>query len=377
MEGGEGMVAVVRGLKDAGLAVTLLDSGRQYTLLPDAVLHPDAPQVNLDHQEAYRYAGHQTSSQYGVHQNSPQYASHQAAAQYGSHQAAYQYEPDRDVSTRESGVQATDGRYASTYRMMHCHMTPTSPPELVTEFPPQKAELCPGRENFQIGGVGSGETYCLATKCDSFRGGMCWSDRGSVFSPKASTQPDSFTNSLRKYPNISQDRSSEIVERLICYTQAKHSAIKQRSNVSPTRNMDSDMSNQTINMDVPSRNITSPKYPRQLYEPDVRSKRLQESPTRERSRRGPVDQETLEAWRRSTFCRTNDVRCLRDVSRKVRDGIRTLSHQSNCQPEKLNSTRERCEPHMIDKGLEAQSNTNSVNMEIQDSSTPHAVSISR
>ncbi|XP_045782677.1 uncharacterized protein LOC123879152 isoform X2 [Maniola jurtina] len=222
-----------------------------------------------------------------------------------------------------------------------------------------------GRENFQIGGVGSGETYCLATKCDSFRGGMCWSDRGSVFSPKASTQPDSFTNSLRKYPNISQDRSSEIVERLICYTQAKHSAIKQRSNVSPTRNMDSDMSNQTINMDVPSRNITSPKYPRQLYEPDVRSKRLQESPTRERSRRGPVDQETLEAWRRSTFCRTNDVRCLRDVSRKVRDGIRTLSHQSNCQPEKLNSTRERCEPHMIDKGLEAQSNTNSVNMEIQ------------
>lgn len=32
---GEGMVAVVRGLRDAGLAVTLMDAGRQYTLVPD------------------------------------------------------------------------------------------------------------------------------------------------------------------------------------------------------------------------------------------------------------------------------------------------------------------------------------------------------
>lgn len=29
------MVAVVRGLRDAGLAVTLMDAGRQYTLVPD------------------------------------------------------------------------------------------------------------------------------------------------------------------------------------------------------------------------------------------------------------------------------------------------------------------------------------------------------
>ncbi|XP_069364160.1 uncharacterized protein [Maniola hyperantus] len=193
MEGGEGMVAVVRGLKDAGLAVTLLDSGRQYSLLPDAVLHSDVPQVNLNHQEAYRYASHQTSSQYPGHQTSPQYPGHQAGvqygghqaeAQYGGHQAAYQYAADHDVSTRrDSGVQATDGRYASTYRMMHCHVTPTSPPELVTEFPPQKTELSPGRDNFQIGGPGSGQACCQSTKCNSFGGAMCWSDRAITFPP--------------------------------------------------------------------------------------------------------------------------------------------------------------------------------------------------
>lgn len=91
---------------------------------------------------------------------------------------------------RENGVQVTDGRYASMYKvciavllvfnilgsylqqmlslppvlkdsltlysfmylyfrlekMVHCHITPTSPPDLATEFPPQRAELYPGEE---------------------------------------------------------------------------------------------------------------------------------------------------------------------------------------------------------------------------------------
>ncbi|XP_039747843.1 uncharacterized protein LOC120625000 [Pararge aegeria] len=325
---GEGMVAVVRGLKDAGVAVTLLDSGRQYTLLPDPVAtHPSVPRVNQ------------------------------------CRHAASQYAVDADVSTtrRESSVQATDGRYASTYRTTHCRLTPTSPPELVTEFPPQRAELYPGHENFVIGGAGSGNSYSPGTRCSSYRGGLCWPDKGSVYAPKPSIPTDTFTSSLRKYPNISQDSSSEIVERLISFTQAKHSSLKNlRSNVSPTRTIiESDVS---INLDSYSRNTTNAKYPRQ-YEPEVvtRSKRLQESPTRDKDKKkGVIDQENLESWRRSTFCRANDVRCLKDVSRKVRDGLRNLSQHANIKPEKLNKPRERYEPNG-----KVHPNSNLVNMEIQ------------
>ncbi|CAH0716800.1 unnamed protein product, partial [Brenthis ino] len=214
------------------------------------------------------------------------------------------------VAQRESGVQATDGRYASTYKMMHCHMTPTSPPEQVTEFPPQRAEVYPG----------------------------------SVFSPRPSLQQDSFATSLRKYPSLAPDRSSEIVEQLINFTQAKNTSKISKNHLSPTRHIDSDQSNQTFCLVESSSRNTAVKSVRG-YEPEVhiRPKRLEESPTRERPKNTRShDSDAIESWKRSTFCRTNDVRYLRNVSRKFREGIRSLSAQANSEPERLNP-KEKCD----------------------------------
>lgn len=58
--------------------------------------------------------------------------------------------------------------------------------------------------------------------------------------------------------------------------------------------------------------------------------RTEESPTKERSRKVVVQQErqeNVEPWRRCTFSKTSDVRYLRDVSKKMREGIRNLSSQ--------------------------------------------------
>ncbi|XP_028160382.1 uncharacterized protein LOC114352841 [Ostrinia furnacalis] len=139
MEGGEGMVAVVRGLRDSGLAVTLLDGSRQYTLMPNAAKPPSPPNVRITH----TCARAQT----------------------------------QEMARSDSAAQATDGRYASMYKMAHCRVTPTSPPVQLTEFPPQRAELCPGHGNFEVGGCGSGENYTPCRSNGSFRGGMSWPDR--------------------------------------------------------------------------------------------------------------------------------------------------------------------------------------------------------
>ncbi|CAG9573856.1 unnamed protein product [Danaus chrysippus] len=243
---GEGMVAVVRGLRDAGLAVTLMDAGRQYTLVPDM---GSQPKVN-----ACQTTGSQCSCE----------------------------------MSRENGVQVTDGRYAS-------------------------------HGNFEVGGLGSGENH-LPSKCNGFRGGMCWADRGAVFSPRPSVQDDLFANSLRKYPSLLQDRSSEMVERLINFTQTKNS-LKNRNTTSRPVEMESDASSQTL------------VGRSQRYEEgrNFRNKRNEESPTKERSRKVIVQQErqdNVEPWRKCTFSKTSDVRYLRDVSKKMREGIRNLSNQS-------------------------------------------------
>ncbi|CAH2084325.1 unnamed protein product [Euphydryas editha] len=323
---GEGMVAVVRGLQGSGLAVTLLDSGRQFTLLPENYSHP-APRTN------------------GTYATASQCAS--------------------NVARRESGVQATDGRYTSTYKMMHCHYIPTSPPDEVTEFPPQRPEICPGHGNFMVGGQGSGENHCYPMKTSEYRGAMCWPDRGSVFSPRPSLQPDSFATSLRKYPNISQDRSSEIVERLINFTQAKN-AYKNNRNVSPTRNIESNMSNQTFCMDTKSSRNTSTEKLKRGYQPEVviKPKRCDESPTREIFRQTSAEVEAIESWRKPTFCKTNDVRYLKDISRKVRESIRSLSPHLDNRPERLNP-RERYNSGNEQGRALPQWSTDTVNMEIQ------------
>lgn len=49
---------------------------------------------------------------------------------------------------------------------------------------------------------------------------------GAVCSPRPSHSPDAFANSLRKYPNMSPERSAELVERLIHYTQQKNGRVQ-------------------------------------------------------------------------------------------------------------------------------------------------------
>ncbi|XP_047524875.1 uncharacterized protein LOC125062773 isoform X2 [Pieris napi] len=282
----DGMVAVVRGLGNSALTVTLVDGCRQYTLQPEATNET-----------------RQTSAQC------------------------------HDAVRSDSCAQATDGRYASTYRMTHCHVNPTSPQIEVTEFPPQRAELCPGQGNFEIGGNGSGEKY-HAKKSTTFRGGMSWPDKGSVFASRPSVQPDSFASSLRKYPSMSPERSSEILERLVSFAQNR-SGIKSKSS-SPTRTVESD-----------SQNISLESRRKQIPDPEVNlRRRTEESPTRDGRRE--------ESWRRNTFCRSHDIRYLREVTKAVREGIRSHNYPERLIP-KRDSTPER-------KNAKTR---NSVNMEIQ------------
>ncbi|XP_050359253.1 uncharacterized protein LOC126779301 [Nymphalis io] len=218
---------------------------------------------------------------------------------------------------------------------MHCHSTPTSPPEHVTEFPPQRTDMtCPGHGNFIVGGAGSGESYCCPIRSSEFRGAMCWPDRGSVCSPRPSLQPDSFATSLRKYPNICQDRSSEIIERLINFTQAKNSCRDNR-NTSPSRNGETNLSNQTFCVNAKPRNTNAEKFKRG-YQPEVtvKPKRFEES--RDIFKQDRHEVRAMDTWRKQTHCKTNDVRYLREVSRSVREGIRSLSAQAYNRPERLN-----------------------------------------
>ncbi|XP_048001852.1 uncharacterized protein LOC125238557 [Leguminivora glycinivorella] len=44
----------------------------------------------------------------------------------------------------DSTTQAVDGQYATVYRVQHCKMTPTSPPPMTSEFPPQRPDVAYG-----------------------------------------------------------------------------------------------------------------------------------------------------------------------------------------------------------------------------------------
>ncbi|VVD01375.1 unnamed protein product [Leptidea sinapis] len=81
MERGEGMIAIVRGLKDASLAVTLLDGDNKYTLKPDNVSRIGSPPVQSSTVQCENLG-----------------------------------------SRSDSGVQATDGLYASTYKDLCTHL---------------------------------------------------------------------------------------------------------------------------------------------------------------------------------------------------------------------------------------------------------------
>nr|XP_049699822.1 uncharacterized protein LOC110369613 isoform X2 [Helicoverpa armigera] len=301
---GEGMVAVVRGLRDAGLAVTVMDGSRQYTLVPNNMTQ----QVPMQRQQLNNSMNTNTQPcnlKYSADCNTDN--------GYGN--------------ACDRVAQAIDGRYASTYKTTHCRLKPTSPPVQLTEFPPQRADPCPaGHGNFQVGGSGSGagpggihtQTRHVAPTT-SFRGAMSWPDRGSVCSPRGSHEVDAFANSLRKYPCLSPDRSSEVMERLINYTQIKGlSKTFARSTTSPTKinEMASHHAMETKG---------GPKSSRS-YEPEVTLRRKVEDPPTKDRKKEKDDHHDFRPLRNF------DVRFLREVSRRARDSARLNSSYPYAHP---------------------------------------------
>ncbi|KAJ8706970.1 hypothetical protein PYW08_011104 [Mythimna loreyi] len=326
---GDGMVAVVRGLREAGLAVTLLDGNRHYTLLPNTI--------------------------------ATQPASAQRAPPISIVNAATQQCPPKltaDTSTEpalqcDRDAQAVDGRYTSVYKAMHCHVRPTSPPVQLTEFPPQRPELYPGHGNFLVGGTGSGANSEIrpSSPTNSFRGGMSWPDRGSVCSPRPSRVVDAFAKSLRKYPTcLSPDRSSEVMERLVNYTQPNKTSRTFRNSPSPSRI--SEPSPQNVLEPKPTFTRSSRN---RTYEPDVsiRPKKAEDPPTRDRKKEEHHDKPG----------RGYDVRSVRDASKRMRESACAYTSYPYNHPVCPSTIIETHDYHPL--SCDYQNSSNSVNMEIQ------------
>ncbi|XP_028159339.1 uncharacterized protein LOC114352080, partial [Ostrinia furnacalis] len=186
----------------------------------------------------------------------------------------------------------------------------------------------------------------------------------SVCSPRPSREPDAFANSLRKYPNVSMERSTEMVERLITYTQAKNvSKSYQARYGSPSRHgTESNTSNQ-ISPDRSTSRNTVPRTGsyRNTYEPEVNCRpkpRLEESPTRDVR----ADCDCAE-YRRQVM--RADSKYLKEVARKVKDNLRMSSYPYS-QPVVGPVIRERCEQNYnFSQTPSLLTATNSVNMEVQ------------
>ncbi|XP_013177397.1 PREDICTED: uncharacterized protein LOC106124917 isoform X2 [Papilio xuthus] len=182
----KGMMAVVRGLPDSGLMVTLMDGGKQYTLMP---------KTGINSSPTYEVCNNCLSRQ----------------SQCGNSEVR----PRQD-----SGAQAVDGRYASSYKIEYCNMRPTSPPVELTEFPPQRARLQPGRGNFEVGGIGSGGSTPRASGKRTYS--SCRAVAAAANIPQSKS--NAFASSLRRYPSVGPEPSSEVFERLISYTKPSDSS---------------------------------------------------------------------------------------------------------------------------------------------------------
>ncbi|XP_021204043.1 uncharacterized protein LOC101736358 [Bombyx mori] len=183
----DGMVAVVRGVGDAGLSVTLHDGQRQYTLMPSA-----------------------------------------AAACPGPPPRCPREHPAATRSCRDSASQATDGQYATVYQMSHCSVAPTSPCELLTEYPPQRRGVRPGDDNLVVGsGVLAGGRSPIGSRAlgstanDAFY--------GSPPRERSSHGFNSFARSLRR--PLPPEPSYEVLERLDTHSPDKHGSLSR----SPSR----------------------------------------------------------------------------------------------------------------------------------------------
>ncbi|KAJ2946890.1 hypothetical protein O0L34_g16228 [Tuta absoluta] len=289
-----GMYAVIRGLKKSGVAVTLY--GNEVVLAPDTNISTRGPGCSQ-----LKSASTDTN--------------------------LLPCKPSINTST-----QAVDGRYATVYQSTIGQMRPTNPPADLTEFPPQRTDACRGGGNFVVGGPGSGDTKYRHVCCPNvYRGGgMMWPDKESVCSPRPSDiQSDAFVKSLRKYPpRLSPDRSSEIVERLINYTQSKNNGMSR----SPQQGNHNHYENPEM---------YASKCPTKVSRGCNHFNVYDQSPTRER-RCGDLDPET-----KNFYFKNSEARNIREVTKAIRENmpnnVTCGSSQANNQP--MRSPRQTLSPN--------------------------------
>ncbi|KAJ0170135.1 hypothetical protein K1T71_014063 [Dendrolimus kikuchii] len=202
---GEGTIAIIQALRDAGLAITVMD-GRYQRLL------------NLEHQARERLA---------IARILALKKSLEVSQFHSSAETSTLDKPHR-------GTQVCNGRYTSSYQTTHCNTSPASPQVDPPEFPPQRLSPNTTEGNFLVGGCRSGDSYAPVKDSRSYRKSIASQDRGALhsnriahtseFTNRVSRESEAFIYSLRKYPSISPERpgSAEMVQRLINYTQSKN-----------------------------------------------------------------------------------------------------------------------------------------------------------
>ncbi|XP_048002412.1 uncharacterized protein LOC125238955 [Leguminivora glycinivorella] len=143
----------------------------------------------------------------------------------------------------------------------------------------------------------------MPLKSTSYRGGgMNWPNRSDVYSPRMSRCSDSFERSLRKYPSMPPEHSSEVFERLITYAMPRTSRSPRHS---------------------PQRETIRPK----AYEEPCkyRPRAPEEDPTRDRR----DDLSHLRESSKQAYAKHGDIRQIREMSRRLRKSLKTISSYSH------------------------------------------------
>ncbi|XP_053621132.1 uncharacterized protein LOC128681357 [Plodia interpunctella] len=309
MEGdGEGMVAIIRGLQDSGLSVTLTSG--------------ELPRTSI----------------YATRNYAPQAASTNEPSNIKA-----------PISTNNS-AQACDDIYTSTYQMAHCNMRSSSPPILLKEFPMRK-NSSNNDGNFQVGWErsGSGELPARSNGLrtagtSTYKASFHFPYRGALDFDKRSSE--AFAASLRRY-SLSPVRSpgAELVQKLISSTLNKNattaasakmtrSSLKKRSD--PDRQKLKDKDIQTYvrirrknKEGVDNAKSNSAKRMR-LHSPvkDGRDKRFKDNQLN-------VSYDYLKSTSGNCYSKLAEVRYLSDVSKCIRETIKQIveeqsSHATTC-----------------------------------------------
>ncbi|KAL0859315.1 hypothetical protein ABMA27_011117 [Loxostege sticticalis] len=304
MEGnGEGMVAIVQGLRDAGLAVTLVRRRQIHGTVkqPKIVVHTKSTVDNS------------TSA--------------------------------LPAASVDKAAQICDDRYTSSYQLAHCRARPSSPPVELAEFPPQRQEPCRTQGNFEIGGVGSSESprhsfMHTSVSRSRLRNSFSSVDRGLLSNSRSSRATEAFAHSLRKYPSLSPYRSvspnrsisTELVQRLLAYTQAKNfskSSYHSKSMRSLRNKTESPKESPPKTKSTKSVQTYTRTRVKERTIPEGEGKEnVKEQKKKKRAQYKDNHVNTMYDYLKSTstrrFSRVSDVRYLNDITRCLRDTLRQI-----------------------------------------------------